>query len=264
MKAAERMRSTLEGFIQQKEDEGSKNIKSCKKRRRRTCFSSEAQEILNEHFNKNPRPSLDETQIIADQLGLEVSTVKVWFCNRKQNCKRQGQPLPDNTVKSELDARRKKSESGTESQAGSHGTFQTTLSMPSSQVKQLLSSSPTSIANIPFILSQDGVAIVSSPNAGQASHVIPQFLNTSVSQQMVLSHVPFVPSVSVVNQGISGVQPVHVLTPRQIPAQVLYQVRVMKFLNGISNSFLQCYPLNCLSKTLNTAPPANLLYRISC
>ncbi len=231
MKAAERMRQILEAFIQQKEEEGTKNIKYCKKRRRRTCFSAPAQQILNDHFNKNPRPSQSEMQVIAEQIDLDVNTVKVWFCNRKQSCKRQGQPLPDNTVKGELEARRKK----TDSEGSSDSNFQTSFSLPSNQVKQLLSNSPSSISNLPFILSQDGVAIVTSPNPTQGSHLIPHFLTSSMSQQVVLSHVPFVPSVSVVSQGISGVvsvsgvPPGQVLATRQIPTQVLYQVWKFSF-----------------------------------
>eukprot|EP00794_Sanderia_malayensis_P003573 gene3573-4077_t len=239
MKAAERMRTVLEAFVTQKEGEGSKNIKMCKKRRRRTCFSAEAQALLNEHFNKNPRPTIDEIQEIANQLELEVNTVKVWFCNRKQNYKRQGQPLPDHAVKNELTVTRqqKKSpdsdvESSSPDGSSENNSHQATFSVPSSQLRQLLSTSPSSIGNLPFILSQDRVTIVSSPNpAQQGSHVIPHFLNSNVSQQMVLSQVPFVPSApsAVMNQSISGVvtvsgaQPVQILTPRQIPAQVLYQ-----------------------------------------
>ena len=235
MKAAERMRPILEAFLQQKEEEGSKNVKYGKKRRRRTCFSSEAQDLLNDHFSKNPRPLPDDLQVIANDLGLEVNTVKVWFCNRKQNLKRNGQPLPPNTVKHELAARRKHNEAS-DSQMVSSNDFQQTFTIPSSQVKQILSTSPStgSMTSLPFILSPDGVSIVSSPNPSQGSHVIPQFLTSSMSQQVVLSQVPFVTAASVMNQGITGVvsvsgmQPVQVLTTRQIPAQVLYQVRRSK------------------------------------
>ena len=229
MKAAERMRPVLEVFLQQKELEGSKNMKFGKKRRRRTCFSQEAQEILNNHFNKNPKPSPEEIQVIANELGIEVNTVKVWFCNRKQNIKRQGQPVPDNSLRSELEARRKQSDSTD----GSENQFQGALTVPSSQIKQILSPSPPSgtVTNLPFIISQDGeMAIVSSPNSLQGTHIIPQFISSSTSQQLVLSNGPFVQTVSAINQGISGVvsvptmQQVQVIAARQIPPQMLYQV----------------------------------------
>ena len=235
MKAAERMRPVLELFLQQKELEGSKNMKFGKKRRRRTCFSQEAQEILNSHFNKNPKPSHEDIQLIANEIGIEVGTVKVWFCNRKQNLKRTGQPVPDNSLRSELEARRKQSESSdqTESQ------FPGAIAVPANQVKHILSpSSPSgSVNNLPFILSQDGgMAIVSSPNSLHGPHIIPQFISSSSSQQLVLSQVPFVHNVSAVNQGISGVvsvptvQPVQVLAARHIPTQVLYQVECLLYL----------------------------------
>ena len=227
MKAAERMRPILELFLQQKEAEGSKNMKFGKKRRRRTCFSQEAQEILNNHFSKNPKPSPEEIQLIANELGFELNTVKVWFCNRKQSLKRQGQPVPDNSLRGELEARRKQSQTN----EASENQFQNTLSVPSSQVKHMLSPSPPSggVTNLPFILSQDGMAIVSSPNSLQGAHIIPQFIASSTSQQLVLSQVPFVQTVSAVNQAISGVvtvpavQPVQVLGTRQV---LYHQVRI--------------------------------------
>ena len=187
--------------------------------------------MLNNHFNKNPKPSPDEIQLIANELGIEVNTVKVWFCNRKQNLKRNGQPVPDNTLRSELEARRKQSESSDSAE----NQFQGTLTVPSSQMKHILSPSPPTgnVTNLPFIISQDGgMAIVSSPNSLQGAQIIPQFISSSTSQQLVLSQVPFVQTVSAVNQGISGVvtvptvQPVQVIAARQIPAQMLYQVRL--------------------------------------
>ena len=229
MKAAERMRPILELFLQQKELEGSKNVKCGKKRRRRTCFSQEAQEILNSHFNKNPKPSPSDIQLIANEIGIEVNTVKVWFCNRKQNMKRHGQPVPDNSLRSELDARRKQDEACDSAENHFHGT----ITVPGSQVKHMLSPSPPSgsVNNLPFILSQDGgMAIVSSPSSLHSTHILPQFIPSSSSQQLVLSQVPFVQTVSAVNQGMSGVvstvQPVQVIAARHIPTQVLYQVRL--------------------------------------
>nr|AIC75301.1 POU-like homeodomain-containing protein [Aurelia sp. DG-2014] len=228
MKAAERMRPILEAFLQQKEDEGSKNMKFGKKRRRRTCFTHEAQKLLNDHFLKNPKPTPDEIQMIANELGFDLSTVKVWFCNRKQNLKRQGQPIPDNSLKSELEARRKQPDGNETVEAH----FQNALTVPASQVKHILSASPPTgnVTNLPFILSQDGnVTIVTSPNSLQGAHILPQFIASSSSQQLVLSQVPFVQTVSAMNQGMSGVvtvptvQPVQVLAARQLPAQVLYQ-----------------------------------------
>jgi len=226
MKAAERMRPILELFLQQKELEGSKNVKCGKKRRRRTCFSQEAQEILNNHFNKNPKPSLADIQLIANEIGIEVNTVKVWFCNRKQNMKRQGQPVPDNSLRSELDARRKQDEANDSAENHFHGA----ITVPGNQVKHMLSPSPPSgsVNNLPFILSQDGgMAIVSSPSSLHSTHILPQFIPSSSSQQLVLSQVPFVQTVSAVNQGMSGVvstvQPVQVIAARHIPTQVLYQ-----------------------------------------
>jgi hypothetical protein len=47
---------------------------------------------LEQHFNKNPKPSAQEITNLADSLQLEKEVVRVWFCNRRQKEKRMTPP----------------------------------------------------------------------------------------------------------------------------------------------------------------------------
>ena len=249
MKAAERMRPILEAWVQQKEAEGMPCFKLGKKRRRRTCFTSEAQEVLNEHFLKNPKPTNDDIKFISDQLDLDQTTVRVWFCNRKQALKRQGQVLPDNTVKSELEAKRKRKDDDNVdvNEADSASILGGGFALAATPLKQIIpvTMSTGALATLPFILSQDGgVTIVSTPNQSHGPQVVSQLnLNTSIPQQVVFTQVPILPSLSVVNQGMSGsglvsgsiptTQTTHVYNSRPIAHQVLS----MQHVHTANNSF---------------------------
>ena len=109
LKAAEKMKPILQAWIEQKELECAKGLRVCKKRKRRTSFSNEAIQVLVRMFQQNPKPNSVEIARIAENLGLEPVTVRVWFCNRKQMIKRMatGKVRVNNSLKAELEAKAK-------------------------------------------------------------------------------------------------------------------------------------------------------------
>lgn len=108
LKAAEKMKPVLQGWIEQKEQECAKGLRMCKKRKRRTSFSNETLQFLIHTFEQNPKPTSAEIVDISTKLGLEPVTVRVWFCNRKQMMKRMasGKGRTIHSLKAELDAKK--------------------------------------------------------------------------------------------------------------------------------------------------------------
>lgn len=113
LKAAEKMKPVLQGWIEQKEQECAKGLRMCKKRKRRTSFSNETLQYLIHAFEQNPKPSSAEIIEISSKLSLEPVTVRVWFCNRKQMMKRMasGKGRPNLSLKAELDAKKQEDQS---------------------------------------------------------------------------------------------------------------------------------------------------------
>eukprot|EP00095_Tigriopus_kingsejongensis_P000976 maker-scaffold39_size501901-snap-gene-1.13 protein:Tk00976 transcript:maker-scaffold39_size501901-snap-gene-1.13-mRNA-1 annotation:"hypothetical protein D910_07561" len=63
-----------------------------RKRKKRTSIEVSIKGALEQHFNKNPKPSAQEISLLADNLQLEKEVVRVWFCNRRQKEKRMTPP----------------------------------------------------------------------------------------------------------------------------------------------------------------------------
>ena len=63
-----------------------------RKRKKRTSIEVSIKGALEQHFNKNPKPSAQEISSLADSLQLEKEVVRVWFCNRRQKEKRMTPP----------------------------------------------------------------------------------------------------------------------------------------------------------------------------
>ncbi len=63
-----------------------------RKRKKRTSIEVTIKSALEQHFNKNPKPSAQEITSLADSLQLEKEVVRVWFCNRRQKEKRMTPP----------------------------------------------------------------------------------------------------------------------------------------------------------------------------
>ena len=113
LKAAEKMKPVLQVWIEQKELECAKGLRMCKKRKRRTSFSSETLQCLIHTFEQNPKPSSAEIVEISSKLGLEPVTVRVWFCNRKQMLKRvaTGKGRMNNSLRAEINAKKHEDQS---------------------------------------------------------------------------------------------------------------------------------------------------------
>ena len=204
MKAAERMRPILENWIQSKEEEtGGGSNKYQKKRRKRTSFSPEYVQLLNECFQKNPKPNFEEMQDIATKINLDLSTVKVWFCNKKQTMKRLGHPLyrsNSNVMKQEIlpDKQVKRKPDSPQQQ----GIF--ALNTASGMKTIIPASTQTGTVTMPFFIGQDGnpIPIVSGATISNHNNQVVQ-PSTTLAQQIVhLSQVPILTSMVVNNNGL--------------------------------------------------------------
>lgn len=105
-KASEKMKPLLQAWLDAKDADQVTGVRLCKKRRRRTSFTSDSLAILIDHYKRNPKPNPSEISAIASQLNIEPVTVKVWFCNRKQSERRRslGKSSGGETLKAELEA----------------------------------------------------------------------------------------------------------------------------------------------------------------
>jgi len=63
-------------------------VKEMKKRKRRTVFNHETVTALNTEFDQNNSPSSCQMADIADRLGLDKETTRVWFCNKRQQIRK--------------------------------------------------------------------------------------------------------------------------------------------------------------------------------
>ena len=69
--------------------DGQEASKDTKKRKKRTVFNKETQKILSEEFDQSNSPSSTQLSEIADRLGLDRETVRVWFCNKRLSIRKQ-------------------------------------------------------------------------------------------------------------------------------------------------------------------------------
>ena len=200
------MRPILEAWIETKEEEHRRGNKFTKKRRKRTSFSAEYIHALNGHFAQNPKPTPAEMQAISEKMGLDFTTVKVWFCNKKQSLKRLGQPVQRHSVREELSAKTRKMKT---EQSDMTDVFPLNSSH-GAQLKTLLPvSTPTGTVTMPFYISQDGNAIpivTGNTSAGvQGSQNSGSSSNTLTQQIVHLSQLPLLAPMAVVNNGMNDV-----------------------------------------------------------
>lgn len=80
----------LKPLLQQWMDEADKKSNTLvgRKRKKRMSIDSKMKEILENHFEKQPKPNADELGKLAIDMQLEKEVVRVWFCNRRQKQKR--------------------------------------------------------------------------------------------------------------------------------------------------------------------------------
>jgi len=65
-----------------------------RKRKKRTNFTPEQSILLTKYFGEQPRPSPTEIDDIANKIGVDRNSVKMWFNNKRQSEKFRLQPLP--------------------------------------------------------------------------------------------------------------------------------------------------------------------------
>lgn len=63
-----------------------------RRRKKRTSIETSIRVSLEKAFLANPKPTSEEIQMVADNLGMEKEVVRVWFCNRRQKEKRINPP----------------------------------------------------------------------------------------------------------------------------------------------------------------------------
>jgi len=220
MKAAERMRPILENWIHSKEEEHNNRNKFAKKRRKRTSFPPEILDILNELFRKNPKPTFEEMAEIAQKINRDVTTVKVWFCNKKQSLKRLGHPIL-NSMRSPLRAEMLDIKHKRKSEADVSDMFQ----INQGAIKTLVPVSSGG-GGMPFFISQDGnsITIMSGAHATTVptASAVGNPHSSSMPQQIVhLSQLPMLTNMAVMNN-MNGAQ-----TPDGTNAHVLSNGRVL-------------------------------------
>jgi len=64
------------------------DFKEIKKRKRRTVFNQETVAALVEEFDQNNTPNSLQLSVIAERLGLDKETTRVWFCNKRQQIRK--------------------------------------------------------------------------------------------------------------------------------------------------------------------------------
>ncbi|XP_043258834.1 POU domain, class 6, transcription factor 2 isoform X4 [Colletes gigas] len=62
-------------------------VEPSKKRKRRTSFTPQALEMLNNHFDRNTHPNGNEITALAHRLGYDREVIRIWFCNKRQSLK---------------------------------------------------------------------------------------------------------------------------------------------------------------------------------
>ena len=64
------------------------DFKEMKKRKRRTVFNQRTVSALIEEFDQNQTPNSLQLYAIAERLGLDKETTRVWFCNKRQQIRK--------------------------------------------------------------------------------------------------------------------------------------------------------------------------------
>ena len=55
-----------------------------RKRKKRISIAAEIKEVLENHFQKKPKPNAEELNKVAMVIHVDKEVVRVWFCNRRQ------------------------------------------------------------------------------------------------------------------------------------------------------------------------------------
>jgi hypothetical protein len=123
---------------------GSENSK---KRKRRTSFTPQALEILNEYFDKNSHPSADfngnqgaDMTMLAQKLNYDREVIRVWFCNKRQalknSMKKMKTPDANGDISSDSDSMSQNTSSTTINAALNHHHHQQQALLTAQVVQQ--------------------------------------------------------------------------------------------------------------------------------
>ncbi|KAK3600309.1 hypothetical protein CHS0354_017485 [Potamilus streckersoni] len=105
-KSAQKIKPVLERWMQEAEERYKNGVQNLtdfigsepsKKRKRRTSFTPQALEILNQFFERNTHPSGAEMTELADKLNYDREVIRVWFCNKRQALKNTIKKLKQET-----------------------------------------------------------------------------------------------------------------------------------------------------------------------
>ncbi|CAF3420541.1 unnamed protein product [Rotaria sp. Silwood1] len=69
-----------------------------KKRKRRTSFTPQALEKLNDAFELNTHPSGTDMSTLAQELNYDREVIRVWFCNKRQALKNSAKKFKSNQI----------------------------------------------------------------------------------------------------------------------------------------------------------------------
>lgn len=95
-KSAQKIKPVLERWMTEAEERYKNGMQTLtefigsepsKKRKRRTSFTPQALEVLNDHFERNTHPSGAEMTELAEKLNYDREVIRVWFCNKRQALK---------------------------------------------------------------------------------------------------------------------------------------------------------------------------------
>ncbi|XP_041366163.1 POU domain, class 6, transcription factor 2-like [Gigantopelta aegis] len=105
-KSAQKIKPVLERWMLEAEERYKNGVQNLtdfigsepsKKRKRRTSFTPQALEVLNQYFERNTHPSGSEMTELADKLSYDREVIRVWFCNKRQALKNTIKKLKQET-----------------------------------------------------------------------------------------------------------------------------------------------------------------------
>ncbi|KAK7109650.1 POU domain, class 6, transcription factor 1-like isoform X2 [Littorina saxatilis] len=95
-KSAQKIKPVLERWMSEAEERYKNGVQNLtdfigsepsKKRKRRTSFTPQALEVLNQYFERNTHPSGTEMTELSERLNYDREVIRVWFCNKRQALK---------------------------------------------------------------------------------------------------------------------------------------------------------------------------------
>ncbi|XP_069111684.1 POU domain, class 6, transcription factor 1-like isoform X3 [Argopecten irradians] len=105
-KSAQKIKPVLERWMLEAEERYKNGVSNLtdfigsepsKKRKRRTSFTPQALEVLNQFFERNTHPSGAEMTELSEKLNYDREVIRVWFCNKRQALKNTIKKLKQET-----------------------------------------------------------------------------------------------------------------------------------------------------------------------